>query len=174
MRNALVPLVWVPASLGLLAVRVAVGAAFALHGYPKILHPTTWMGSHSLTLPWNGAAFGPLPDWLQATVAVVEFFGGVALVVGFLARFAALALFFDMLVAFVCVELPRGTPFVGSGHTSELNLTYLAANFLLLLTGPGVIALDALFSTSGRVRKRKHATYYDHRGPDLVMPGRGA
>jgi putative oxidoreductase len=151
-------------------VRIVVGSAFVMHGYPKILHPTVWMGSHSLTLPWNGAAFGPVPDWLQAAAAVVEFFGGIALVVGFLTRFAALALCVDMIVAFIGSELPRGTPFVGSGHTLETNLTYMTVSFLLLLTGPGVIAVDALFSSSPRARKRKHASYYEHRGPDLVMP----
>ncbi|MGH7662007.1 MAG: DoxX family protein [Vulcanimicrobiaceae bacterium] len=174
MRNALAPLIWTPASVGLLFVRIVVGSAFVLHGYPKILHPTTWMGSHSLTLPWDGATFGPLPDWLQAAAAVVEFFGGIALVIGLLTRFAAFALCIDMIVAFVGSELPRGTPFVGSGHTLEPNLTYMAVSFLLLLVGPGVIALDAMFSASGHVRKRKQGSYYEHRGPDLVMPGRGA
>lgn len=143
MRNAFAPYMPRSASIGLFFVRIVVGLAFVFHGNPKIQHPSTWMGSHVLTLPWSGATFGPLPDWLQVVVAVVEFFGGIALIFGFLTRLAALALCIDMIVAFVCVEIPRGTPFVGTGHTFEPTLTYLVVTFLLLLSGPGVVSLDA-------------------------------
>ncbi len=84
-----------------------------------------------------------LTDWLQAIVAFVEFFGGVALIVGLLTRFAAFALLIDMIVACVFVELPRGVPFVASGHTLEPTLAYMVITFLLLLTGPGIVSIDA-------------------------------
>ena len=169
MRNVLAPIVPGPVSVGLLFVRIVVGLAFIYHGYPKIVHATTWMGSHSLTSPWSGAQF-ILPTWLQATVAAVEFFGGIALVVGLLTRFAAIALCIDMIAAFLFSELPRGTPFVGPAHTLEPNLTYMVVSFLLLLAGPGAISLDALLTIPGGRTKRKHR-YYDYRGPNLVMPG---
>jgi putative oxidoreductase len=170
MRNVLAPIVPGPVSVGLLFVRIVVGLAFIFHGYPKIFLATSWMGNHSLTSPWNGAPFGPVPPWLQAAVAAVEFFGGIALVAGFLTRFAAVALCVDMIVAFLFSELPRGTPFVGSGHTLEPNLTYMVVSFLISLAGPGVISLDALLTIPGRRAKRKQK-YYDYRGPNLVMPG---
>ena len=132
------------ASVGLLFVRIFAGLLMALHGYPKILNPTAWAGSMSLTVPWTGAAFGPLPEWLQALVAVVEFFGGLALVFGVLTRFAAAGICIDMIVAFVGVELPRNAPVVAPGHTLEPNLMYLVTSFLLFLTGPGAISLDAV------------------------------
>jgi putative oxidoreductase len=134
------------ASIGLFFVRILVGLAFVFHGYPKIVNPLAWMGSRMLTVPWTGTAVGPIPDWLQATVAFVEFFGGVALIFGLLARFAALALFVDMIVACVFVELPRGVPFVASGHTLEPTLAYMVTTLLLLLTGPGVVSFDAALS----------------------------
>ena len=130
------------ASIGLFFVRIVVGAALALHGYAKIANPTGWM-AHSLTAPWSGAAIA-VPDWLQGAVVAVEFLGGIALVLGLFTRLAALALFVDMLVAFVFAELPHGTAFVGTGHTLEPNLTYLVVNFMLLLTGPGTISIDAV------------------------------
>lgn len=130
-------------STGIFFVRIMVGLAFVFHGYPKIVNPLAWMGSKMLTVPWTGATVGPLPDWLQATVAFVEFFGGVALIVGLLTRFAAFALLIDMIVACVFVELPRGVPFVASGHTLEPTLAYMVITFLLLLTGPGIVSIDA-------------------------------
>ncbi len=143
MRNVLAPKMPASASVGLFFVRIMVGLAFVFHGYPKIVNPLAWMGSKMLTVPWTGAIVGPLPDWLQATVAFVEFFGGVALIVGLLTRFAAFALFIDMIVACVFVELPRGVPFVASGHTLEPTLAYMVITFLLLLTGPGIVSIDA-------------------------------
>jgi putative oxidoreductase len=152
MRNVLAPYVPGRVSAGLFFVRIFVGLAFVFHGYPKIVDPTAWMGTHTLTAPWTGASFGPLPDWLQALVAFVEFFGGIALIVGFLTRFAAFALLIDMIVACLFVEVPRGTPFVASGHTLEPNLAYIVTTLLIVLAGPGAVAIDALAGRPSRVQ----------------------
>jgi putative oxidoreductase len=170
MRHVFAPIMPRSASAGLLFVRIVVGLAFVFHGYPKILRATMWMGSRPLLMPTTGAALLVVPPWLQATAAAVEFFGGIALIVGLLTRLAGLALCIDMIVAFLFAELPHHTPFVGSGHTLEPNLTYMVVSFLLLLTGPGVISLDALLTAPLRRIRRKRA-YYEHRGPNLVMPG---
>lgn len=141
-----------PASVGLLLVRVVVGAAFIMHGLPKIVHASTWMGTRPLSWPWGGA-IGAVPPWLQATVAAVEFFGGFALLFGVLARLAGVFLFADMLVAFLFAELPRHAPFVGAGHDLEPNLTYLAVSFLVAVAGAGTISIDAAVLAAPR-RKR--------------------
>lgn len=169
MGNVLAPIVPRSVSIGLLLLRIVVGVAFVFHGYPKILHATTWMGSRPLVMPTTGEALLVVPPWLQATAAAVEFFGGIALVVGLLTRLAGLALCIDMVVAYVFSELPHGTPFVGPGHTLEPNLTYLVVGFVMLLTGPGVISLDAVFGAPRKPERRQR--YYDYRGPNLVMPG---
>ena len=142
--NIAAPLQTRGASVGLFFVRIVVGVAFAFHGFPKIINPAGWMRDHSLTVPFSGIAI-PIPPELQATVAVVEFLGGILLVIGLLTRFWALALCIDMVVAFVFAELPHGTPFVGGGgHTLEPNLTYMVVTFMILLTGPGAVSLDAV------------------------------
>ena len=148
MRNVFAPAMPKSVSVGLLFVRICAGLAFVFHGYPKIVNPTAWMGSGPLTIPWSGATIAPLPDWLQALVAVVEFFGGLALIFGIFTRLAALAICVEMIVAFLFVELPRGTPFVAPGHTLEPNLMYMVTSFLLLLTGPGAASLDAVLFAS--------------------------
>jgi putative oxidoreductase len=120
-------------SAGLLLLRVVVGAAFILHGWPKIQNPTGWMGPE-----------GP-PGGLQALAALSEFGGGIALIVGLLTRLAALGIGATMTVALAMVHLPKGDPFVGKpGQPSfEPAAFYLVCAVLFLLAGPGRYSLDA-------------------------------
>jgi putative oxidoreductase len=122
-------------SLGLLALRVVVGAAFMFHGWPKIQKPMAWMGPEA-----------PVPAVLQAAAAVAEFVGGAALVVGLFTRFFALLLTITMAVAAGMVHISRGDPFVGKqGEPSwELAAVYFACSLLFLLAGPGRYSLVAL------------------------------
>lgn len=124
-------------SFGLLALRLVVGAAFILHGWPKIQRPTSWMD------PMGPAAAHPL---LQAAAALAEFGGGIVLILGFLTPIAAAALAVNMLVALFLVHIPKGDAFVsqGPGGDFELPLAYLAIMVALFLVGPGRFSLDAL------------------------------
>jgi putative oxidoreductase len=95
-------------SVGLLALRLVMGAAFILHGWPKIQNPVAWMGPDA-----------PVPAILQAAAALAEFGGGMALIVGLLSRLASLGIATNMIVALGMVHLPHGDPFVGKpGKTS--------------------------------------------------------
>src|SRR3954452_20534614 len=76
-------------STGLLLVRLAVGIAFIMHGWPKMQNPFGWM---------NGMENAP-PGILQATGAVIEVAGGVLLALGLLTRVAALLLAAQMVTA---------------------------------------------------------------------------
>jgi putative oxidoreductase len=122
------------ASVGLLAVRLVMGVAFILHGWPKIQNPTGWM------MPQ-----GAVPPIFQALAAVAEFGGGIALILGLLTRVAAAALAITMATAITTVHLAMGDPFVNpKGSSWELAGIYLACSILLLLAGPGRISLDAM------------------------------
>jgi putative oxidoreductase len=121
--------------LGLLAVRAVVGAAFVLHGLPKIRNPTGWLSGMGKNVP------GPL----QAVGAFTEVGGGIALVLGLLTRLAAAGLIAQMLAALFLVHFPARDPFVAHGRsTSELAFVFLAIALLLLATGAGPYSLDAL------------------------------
>lgn len=121
-------------SAGLLLLRLVMGTAFVLHGWPKIQNPFGWMGPEA-----------PFPGMLIALAALAEFGGGLALLVGMLTRLASLGIISTMVVAIGMVHVPKGDPFVGQGGASwELAAVYLACGILFLLLGPGRISLDAL------------------------------
>ncbi|HYZ15672.1 MAG TPA: DoxX family protein [Candidatus Acidoferrum sp.] len=132
--------------VGLLALRAIIGLAFVFHGYPKMQHPSRWMGAHAFA-----------PGWLQAVVALVEFGGGIALIVGLLTPLATALIFCDMFVALFAVEFPRHVPFVGGRESYELPLVYLVAMLGLFLTGPGAISLDAWLNTALTSRRAASA-----------------
>src|SRR5262245_13361627 len=120
-------------STGLLLLRIVVGAAFVLHGWPKIQNPFGWMGD-------------ALPGILQSLAAVAEFGGGIALLLGLLTRPAALGLAVTMAVAAGTYHIPKGDPFVPKpgGAGWELAAVYFACSVLFLLKGPGWFSLDRL------------------------------
>ena len=121
-------------SLGLLLLRVVMGTAFILHGWPKVQNAMNWMG------PDAG-----VPGYLQAFAAGAEFGGGFLLIVGLLTKVAALAIGAVMVVAITNVHLQQGHPFVGKpgGASYELAAIYLTCAVLLILTGPGRFSLDS-------------------------------
>lgn len=128
-------------STGMLLLRIIIGLAFMVHGYPKIGHPTSWMGPHAFA-----------PAWLQAVVAVVEFFGGLSLIVGFLTPLVALGLFVDMAVALLKVHLPMGAHWIGGPGSFEVPLFYLVAMVAFIVMGPGGYSIDAMLARSGTRR----------------------
>jgi putative oxidoreductase len=123
-----------PISAGLLVLRAVMGAAFVLHGWPKVQNPLGWMGSEA-----------PVPGVLQALAAVAEFGGGLALIAGLFTRLAALGIAGVMIGALALVHVPQGHPFVGKpgAPSSELAAVYLACAVLFLLAGPGRYSIDA-------------------------------
>jgi len=131
------------ADIALLALRLVVGIAFVLHGYPKIQHPLTWMSS-----------FVPgTPAFLQALAAFAEFGGGIALVVGFATPLFAFLIACNMLVAIFVVLIPHGAVFISEDSakpTFELALVYLVCAVTLILIGAGAYSIDSARSSRER------------------------
>jgi putative oxidoreductase len=133
--------------LTLLVLRLVFGAAFVLHGFPKIQNAFHWMGD-------------ALPPALQALAAVSEFGGGLAMILGLLTPLAALGLISTMSVAIFAHHLPAGDPFVNltGGSSYELAAIYLAIALLLLAHGPGAYSVDALLFQNRALSNRANAS----------------
>lgn len=119
--------------LGLLAMRLALGAIMIAHGWQKIaghLHGIMGFLGHL-----------GIPPWMAYLVVAAEFGGGILLVLGLLTRLAAFAIFIDMVVAILKVHLKNGL--TGQGGF-EFPLACAAIAFALIFLGPGPISLDAI------------------------------
>jgi putative oxidoreductase len=123
--------------------RVVMGLAFILHGYPKLMNLSATMQGFAQQGFVPGAFWAPL-------VAIVECVGGACLVLGLLTRYWSLALAIEMVVTTIAVKIPRGTPFVarGAGTGYELDLIYLAGALVLVLLGSGPFSVDRLMLRS--------------------------
>ena len=121
------------AGLGILIFRVVTGFALMIHGYPKILHPLSWMDKMGSNVP----------GVLQGCAALAEFGGGLALVLGLLTPIACLGIFITMLVAILTVHVPQGGAWIGGPHAFESAASYLVSSILLFFTGPGTMSVDA-------------------------------
>jgi len=87
---------------GLLALRVWLGIIFAVHGYWKLFGGLTGFQGFLASL---GV---PAPGLAAVLVALVEFLGGLALILGVLIQVAALLTAIDILVAYLLVHMPSG------------------------------------------------------------------
>jgi putative oxidoreductase len=125
-------------SIALAALRITVGAIFIAHGAQKIF--TFGLGN-------VGGMFGqmgiPLAGVVGPFIGLLEFLGGIALVLGLLTRLAALGLAFNMLGAIRFVHF-KGGFFLPAGY--EYALALLAANIALVFTGAGNASLDGWLS----------------------------
>ncbi|MEK6718123.1 MAG: DoxX family protein [candidate division NC10 bacterium] len=121
---------------GITVLRVVVGIVFLAHGGQKLF---VWgFGGMAGFLGQVGI---PAPMLAAVVVTLVEFLGGLALLLGLFTRWAAIPLAINMAVAILTVHLQAGF-FLPNGY--EFALTLLAANVALILLGSGEASLDSL------------------------------
>lgn len=128
------PILYILSDFGLLVVRVALGIILLVHGLPKIKNLK--VTAHN----FDGMGFKPGRLW-GTVAAIVEFAGGIALILGFWVQLAALFVVGEFLVINVW-KITKRQPFVGGW---EFDLLILAAA-IVLFSGGGVLSLDRFFS----------------------------
>lgn len=121
---------------GITVLRIAVGIVFLAHGGQKLF---VW--GFGNVAGFMGKIGIPAPMLAAIVVTLVEFLGGLALVVGSVTRWAAALLAINMLVAILTVHLQAGF-FLPAGF--EFAFTLLAANLALVLLGAGEASVDGL------------------------------
>lgn len=145
-------------SLGLLLLRAVVGTIMMVHGYPKLFggegkidrvpeEAKKTLGERFAGFMDQGgmeATTGmmeqlevPNPKMSAWAVALAEFGGGLALILGWKARPAAAAIAFSQLVAVNKVHAQQGL--VG-GY--EFNASLIAGAGCIALAGPGKLSVD--------------------------------
>lgn len=126
---------WSAAEVGIMITRVALGVIFIAHGGQKVFG---WWDGPGLQGFAEGMTKMGMPVFMGHLAALVEFIGGVLLVVGLFSRAAALGIFAVMVVALGKVHLSGGF-FAPKGF--EYNLALMAMAMTVMLGGPGAFAL---------------------------------
>lgn len=118
----------------ILALRLIFGVILIVHGFPKIknLKGTAIHFSQIGFKP--GLFWGPL-------VAIVEFFGGIALILGLYTQIVALLVLIQFIVIIIW-KIIRKQKFIGN---LEFDALILASSLLLLTQGAGVFSLSHFF-----------------------------
>lgn len=121
-----------------LLLRLAAALVLVLHGYGKLFG-----GIPAFTGMLTGLGF-PLPDLLAWVVAILEFFGGIALALGLFTRNIAWLLVVQFAIILLFVKK-------FAFPASDTDVLILATALALALAGPGMWSLDAkLFKRKDR------------------------
>lgn len=115
---------------GLLLLRVGLGVVFLYHGWMKF-------GAIDSTIGFFGT-LGFAPFWVYV-VASIETFGGLALILGILSRYAAALLSIVSFVALLKVHLPNGFLISAGGY--EFILVLLLGVLAIFFMGAGKYSL---------------------------------
>lgn len=130
-------------SWSLLVVRLGLGVIFFAHGSQKVLG---WFGGHGLGGTIKMFQGMGVPRAAATIAAFIEFLGGCAMLVGLLARPAALGIIILMLAAIAKVHakhgffLNMGVP--GKGPGFEFNFALIAMALAVLIGGAGALSVD--------------------------------
>ncbi|KUH38430.1 MULTISPECIES: DoxX family protein [Streptomyces] len=135
-----------PYALGLF--RIVVGLLFLCHGAAKLFGVLGGANGSGATVP-----SGTWPFWYAA---VIELVGGALILVGLGTRTAAFVSSGAMAYAYFKMHQPSALfPLQNGGETAAL---FCWALLLLVFTGPGALALDALFRSREQEAGRTRAT----------------
>jgi len=121
--------------LGLVILRLAVATIFIRHGAQKLFV----FGFAGVTDAFTHMGV-PFPGLMGPLICLLEFFGGIALVIGLLTRLVALGFVCDMLGAILLVQLKNGF------SRYELEFLLLGSSLALALMGAGRFSVDSLIA----------------------------
>lgn len=124
--------------------RVVLGIVFIAHGWDKLQNG-----------PGNFAGFltslnVPAPEIMAWVVTLLEFGGGIMLILGVLTRIVALLFVLEMIAAILLVKIDVGL-IAEQGAGAELDLALMAGALAILFLGPGKLAVDDKIGLGGPV-----------------------
>ena len=135
---------WLP----IFVARFSLGLFFAVSGYNKLFVTE----KHTDLIHLMTEIGLPFPEFMALFLAVVEFFGGILLMLGLFSSIWAVALIIAMVVAIITVEIdaiiPKGIGFLDwmSWFLYLPQVMYVILFVWLIITGPGKFSLDYLLA----------------------------
>lgn len=120
-------------NISLLLLRIGVGLIFLLAGWGKLTNIEGTSG-------FFGSIGIPLPVFMAWVVALVEFFGGILVLVGAYIKYPSYLLAFIMIVAILTTKI--GQDF----SAYRLDIMLLAASVALALMGSGGYSVDHMLN----------------------------
>lgn len=127
-------------NIGVLAafLRVIVGIAIVMHGLPKVKGAWKQSGEwiKSMGVPADAAVL----------VTILEFFGGIFLIVGLIVPIVAGFLAIQFLAIIIVKKVKMHAALIGSQQkpSYEIDFTYLLLALVLVVLGAGVLSVDSV------------------------------
>ncbi|MDA4112941.1 MAG: DoxX family protein [Thaumarchaeota archaeon] len=121
-----------------LLIRVLVGASLVIHGYPK-------MGKTGREQAIGFMKSMSVPGGAAVAAAILEFFGGLFLIAGFIVPIVALFFAIEFAAIIVMKKRKMNAVYISPGKPNyEIDATYLFLSLVMLVLGAGAISIDAL------------------------------
>jgi putative oxidoreductase len=128
--------------------RLALGIVIFPHGAQKLLG---WFGGPGIDGALGFYAGLGIPAFLGWLAIVTEFFGGIALIVGYVGRVAAFAIAVDMLAAVITTSWQFGFFMNWTGQQQgegfEFHILAVTLALIVLVRGSGALSIDRVLST---------------------------
>lgn len=120
-----------------LVTRIWVGSNMMIHGYPKLrnLKQAAEETKQSLGIP-IGATY---------TATILEFFGGLFLIIGLIVPIVGLFFAIFMIANVIMKRTRMNAAYIAPGKASyEIDITYLILSIILIVLGAGALSVDSI------------------------------
>jgi putative oxidoreductase len=133
--------------------RILMSALFIVYGYAKLTNVDSVLNSAAtkrfMDLAMHGAA---APTWLGYLIGAIEFFGGIAIILGIATRWIA-----GLFVIYLIIITYLGHPFWMTGTPADKvnfykNLVIIGAFLMLAVSGGGAHSVDGRMVASRSAR----------------------
>ena len=118
-----------------LFLRIVIGATLIMHGYPKLKNPKA-------ILKWTESLGVPKAATIAAIV--LEFFGGIALIIGFMVPVIAFFIALEMIGNIALKKTKMKAPYLIGQNASayEPDVTYILLAMTLMVLGAGIFSIS--------------------------------
>lgn len=119
-----------------LMTRVWMGVNMLIHGYPK-------MKNLKQSAQQTNQALG-IPIKVTYIAAMLEFFGGILLIIGLIVPVVALFFAIFMICIIIMKKKKMNAAYINPTGTSyEIDITYLIISIMLIVVGGGAFSIDS-------------------------------